>query len=65
MDEWSDERRKCPIRNDSGNCGCIGGFCTAVNDLICEGLRNAYLLGVYKGAKAMKNIKENLDCKNT
>ena len=39
MDEM---REKCPLRHENGNCWHIGGFCTAINDSICSGLRNAY-----------------------
>ena len=45
----NDERKDCPIRCGNGNCLCIGGFCTAVNDEICKGLRNAYKTGVEDG----------------
>ena len=30
------------MRHENGNCLPMGGFCTAVNDEICAGLRNAY-----------------------
>lgn len=40
-----DERKNCPMRHENGNCMSIGGFCLAVNDGICEGLRNAYKAG--------------------
>lgn len=36
-------RINCPMRHfDTGNCLPAGGFCTAVNDTICEALHNAY-----------------------
>lgn len=39
-------RRDCPMRHpDNGNCTVAGGFCTAVNDPICEALHNAYDCG--------------------
>ena len=41
----NDKRKNCPIRHENGNCTSIGGFCMAVNDGICEGLRNAYKAG--------------------
>ena len=40
-------REHCPLRHENGNCTAIGGFCTAVNDPICEGLHNAYKSGKY------------------
>lgn len=30
------------MRHENGNCLPMGGFCTAVDDEICAGLRNAY-----------------------
>lgn len=52
-------RKNCPMRHENGNCTPCGGFCTAVNDQICEGLHNAYDTGVYVGAlRAQKDINE-------
>ena len=42
-------RKDCPMRHENGNCTVIGGFCTAVNDPICEGLHHAYDSG-YRAA---------------
>lgn len=40
------DRKDCPMRHpDNGNCTVAGGFCTAVNDPICEALHNAYDCG--------------------
>lgn len=39
------ERGDCPMRHENGNCTAAGGFCTAVNDPICEALHNAYDCG--------------------
>ena len=33
------------MRHENGNCTVAGGFCTAVNDPICEALHNAYDCG--------------------
>ena len=38
-------RENCPMRHKNGNCMPAGGFCTAVNDAICEALHNAYDTG--------------------
>lgn len=38
-------RKNCPMRHECGNCLPAGGFCTAVNDPICEALHNAYDTG--------------------
>ncbi len=39
------ERGDCPMRHENGNCTAAGGFCTAVNDPICEALHNAFYCG--------------------
>lgn len=39
------ERENCPMRHENGNCMPAGGFCTAVNDPICQALHNAYNAG--------------------
>lgn len=36
------DRDHCPLRHANGNCLPVGGFCTSVNDQICNGLRQAY-----------------------
>lgn len=41
----TEQRKNCPMRHENGNCTAAGGFCTAVNDTICEGLHNAYDCG--------------------
>ena len=35
-------RINCPMRHENGNCLPCGGFCLAVSNEICRGLRNAY-----------------------
>lgn len=41
-----DIRKDCPMRHpDNGNCLPVGGFCTAVNNIICDALHNAYNRG--------------------
>lgn len=44
-----DRKEPCPIRHENGNCTCVGGFCTAVSDPICEAVRNAYDSGYRAG----------------
>lgn len=44
---WLLSRKDCPMRHENGNCTAAGGFCTAVNDPICEALRNAFKCGEY------------------
>ena len=41
----SDRRKDCPMRHENGNCLPTGGFCTAVNEPICEALHNAFAHG--------------------
>ena len=40
------KRIACPMRHENGNCLPAGGFCTAVNDCICEALHNAFNSGI-------------------
>lgn len=48
-------RRDCPMRHpDNGNCLPAGGFCTAVNDLVCAALHDAYDLG---GVDSVRRVK--------
>ena len=42
-----ENRINCPMRHVNGNCLPCGGFCTAVNDEICEALHNAYSHGFF------------------
>ena len=41
----TDKRKGCPMRHENGNCTVAGGFCTAVNNPICEALHNAFDCG--------------------
>ena len=54
-----DLRKDCPMRHENGNCTVIGGFCTAVNDPICEGLHNAYDNGYRDAAIRARQEREN------
>jgi hypothetical protein len=42
------------MRHENGNCLPSGGFCTAVNDPICEAMHNAY----YMGKRAVADVVE-------
>lgn len=55
----TDLRKGCPMRHENGNCTVIGGFCTAVNDPICEGLHNAYDSGYRTAAIHAQQEREN------
>ena len=54
-----DLRKGCPMRHENGNCTVIGGFCTSVNDPICEGLHNAYDNGYRDAAIRAQQEREN------
>ena len=54
-----DLRKDCPMRHENGNCTVIGGFCTAVNDPICDGLHNAYDSGYRDAAIHAQQEREN------
>ena len=54
-----DLRNGCPMRHENGNCTVIGGFCTAVNNPICEGLHNAYDNGYRDSALRAQQEREN------
>ena len=54
-----DLRNDCPMRHENGNCTVIGGFCTAVNDPICEGLHSAYDSGYRAAALRAQQEREN------
>lgn len=41
----TEDRKNCPMRHRNGNCLPCGGFCTAVNNEICDALHNAYQSG--------------------
>ena len=45
------DRKNCPMRHENGNCTVAGGFCTTVNDPICEALHNAYECGKKRGGR--------------
>lgn len=66
-----DFRRNCPMRHENGNCTVAGGFCTAVNDPICEALHNAYDSGCWDAAIRKRgedqqwiSVSERLPCPN-
>ena len=51
----NENRSLCKLRHKNGNCLCVGGFCTAVNDEICKSIRMAYEKG-YVDGKTDANI---------
>lgn len=54
----TDKRKDCPMRHENGNCTVAGGFCTAVNDPICEALHNAFNCG-YRSALRQQERESN------
>ena len=56
----NDLRADCPMRHENGNCLVAGGFCTAVNDQICEALHNAYECGFYDATYERREKRESL-----
>lgn len=55
------ERKKCPLRHENGNCLPIGGFCTANNDAICDGLHIAYYMGLLDAAHRSADDADSKD----
>ena len=52
-------RKRCPMRHpDNGNCSPAGGFCTAINDSICEALHSAYDLGGFDFSRRAKMAQD-------
>ena len=54
----TNKRKDCPMRHENGNCTVAGGFCTAVNDPICEALHNAFDCG-YRSALRQQETGTN------
>lgn len=50
--------KDCPMRHDNGNCLSIGGFCTSVNDSICEALHNSYKHGKFDAICPQKELRQ-------
>ena len=59
----SERRKDCPMRHENGNCLPAGGFCTAVNNIICDALHNAHLMGYCKAAEKYTEVVRCKDCK--
>lgn len=54
----TDKRKDCPMRHENGNCTVAGGFCTAVNDSICEALHNAFDCGYSSALRQQERFGE-------
>lgn len=55
----TNNRKDCPMRHENGNCMVAGGFCTSVNDPICEALHHAYDFG-YKENLSRDEIETDI-----
>lgn len=56
-------RENCPMRHkENGNCLVAGGFCTAVNEEICESLHNAFYWGSVIASKDCEKVTRCKDC---
>lgn len=55
----TDKRKDCPMRHENGNCTVAGGFCTAVNDQICEALHNAFDCGYRSALRKQEHFRED------
>lgn len=53
----SGKPQKCPMRHENGNCVPCGGFCLAVQPLICEALQNAFDMGMRDGISVTMRAK--------
>ena len=64
----TNKRKDCPMRHENGNCTVAGGFCTAVNDPVCEALHNAFDCGYRSALRQQEQERkaatgEGLRCK--
>ena len=55
----TDKRRACPMRHENGNCTVSGGFCTVVNDPICEALHNAFDCGYRSALRQQETVTDS------
>ena len=51
-----DKRKDCQMRHENGNCTVAGGFCTAVNNPICEALHNAFDCGYRSALRQQETV---------
>ena len=54
----TDKRKDCPMRHENGNCTVAGGFCTAVNDPVCEALHNAFDSGYRSALRQEEHFRD-------
>ena len=60
MSEQSNLKRHqhCPMRTHVGNCIIIGGFCTSIQEDICDALHKSFQMGTRSRAKEGEWILE-------
>ena len=46
------------MRHENGNCTVAGGFCTAVNDPVCEALHNAFNCGYRSAIRQQEHFRD-------
>ena len=51
----------CPMRTNLGNCDPIGGFCTSINESICEAFQKLYRKGRKNGRWIHKSLESTTD----
>lgn len=54
-----DLRKDCHMRHENGNCTVTGGFCTSINDPVCEALHHAYNFGYREAASKEKIMPDD------
>lgn len=54
----TNKRKDCPMRHENGNCTVAGGFCTAVNDPVCEALHNAFNCGYRSAIRQQEHFRD-------
>lgn len=60
----SERRKDCPMRHpDNGNCLPAGGFCTAVNNIICDAMHSAFLCGYVSASEKYTEVVRCKDCR--
>ena len=53
----TNKRKDCQMRHENGNCTVAGGFCTAVNNPICEALHNAFDCGYRSAIRQQEHFR--------
>ena len=54
--------KDCPFRTKLANCDAVGGFCTSVNETICEGIHKALKMNTREKGKWIRNDNGTYSC---